>query len=242
MATADSHHAALSPLSGQFKKPLLYVLVGSVIVGALLGIVVVLRGEWGWYEIRVILTTVTLAVASLCGLACDLSRTPRGANLLPTAGLVLTAIAASLILLGMWSEMHSQEYWKTTASAAILCVATVHVCLLSLAQLARKYRWVYALAFQVVFGLAALLIFVIVGEVHEEPMFRIVVTVAIVDTALTLIIPLLHRLSRAEAGGLAFQTPMEQRSLAAIDEEIARLEARIAALEKMKVTLTKSRI
>lgn len=65
------------------KRPLLYMLVGSVMLGAALGIIVVLRNTWGWFEVRVILTTITVAVSSLCGLACDLSRTPRGANLLP---------------------------------------------------------------------------------------------------------------------------------------------------------------
>ena len=58
---------------GDLKRPLLYLAVGSVMVGAVLGIIVVLRNTWGWFEVRVILTTITIAVASLCGLACDLS-------------------------------------------------------------------------------------------------------------------------------------------------------------------------
>ena len=34
------------------KKPLLYALVVSVIFGAVLGIVFVLRNTWGWFEVR----------------------------------------------------------------------------------------------------------------------------------------------------------------------------------------------
>ena len=97
------------------KKALLYLLVGSVILGAVLGIILVLRNKWGWFEVRVILTTVTVALASLCGLACDVSRTPRGKNLLPRCGLGLTFVSAGLILIGMWSDMDSEGYWKSTA-------------------------------------------------------------------------------------------------------------------------------
>lgn len=47
------------------KRPLLYLLVASVLFGAALGIIIVLRNKWDWFEVRVILTTVTVAIASL---------------------------------------------------------------------------------------------------------------------------------------------------------------------------------
>ena len=97
------------PTSHSLRRPLLFALIGSVIFAALLGIVLVLQAKWGWFEVRVILTTITIATASVCGLACDLSRTPRGTNSLPITGLVLTAIAAGMILLGMWLDAHSAK-------------------------------------------------------------------------------------------------------------------------------------
>src|SRR4051812_19178166 len=86
----------------RMKRSLLYVLIGSVVLGAGLGIAAVLRNEWGWFEVRILLTTATLALASLCGLACDLSRTPRGLNLIPYAGLALTAAALAMLLVLIW--------------------------------------------------------------------------------------------------------------------------------------------
>ncbi len=59
------------------KRPLLYLLAGSVGLAVVLGIAIVLRNTWGWFEIRVILTTLTIAAASICGLACDISRAAR---------------------------------------------------------------------------------------------------------------------------------------------------------------------
>src|SRR5262245_28174880 len=179
-----------------FRQPLLFALIGSVLFAALLGIVLVLQAKWGWFEVRVILTTIVIATASVCGLACDLSRTPRGINALPIAGLIFTAIGAGLILFGMWLDVHSEEYWKTAASAAILAVATAHVALLSIARLEGNYWWVFFIACQIIYGLAVLLIAVIVFEIDIDRMFRFIAALAILDAAVTVIVPILHRISK----------------------------------------------
>jgi hypothetical protein len=219
------------------KRPLLYSLVGSVVLGALLGIVLVLRNTWGWFEVRVILTTITVAIASLCGLACDLSRTPRGANILPRGGLVLTLVAAGLILAGMWTDLNKDEFWKFTISVSIFAVATVHICLLSIAQLAKRFRWVYFIACQVIYGLAVLLSVIVFWELENERMFRFVAMISIVDAALTLVIPLLHRISRTDDNHAHIAAPIAARNLAAIDDEIATLKKRIVELEKLRLEM-----
>ncbi len=226
-------------MNGQsnLKRPLLYSLVGSVVLGALLGIVLVLRNTWGWFEVRVILTTVTVAIASLCGLACDLSRTPRGANILPRGGLVLTLVAAGLILAGMWTDLNKDGFWKFTISVSIFAVATVHICLLSIAQLAKRFRWVYFIACQVIYGLAVLLAVIVFWELENERMFRFVAMISIVDAALTLVIPLLHRISRTDDNHSHIAAPIAARNLAAIDAEVAALKKRIVELEKLRLEM-----
>lgn len=225
---------------GSLNRTLLYFLVGSVLIGAVLGIVIVLRNKWGWFEFRVILTAVTVAIASLCGLACDASRTPRGRNLLPITGLVLTFLAAAMTLAGVWSDFFDCTWYaKATACVSIFAVATVHVCLLSIARLAPRFGWVFLIACQVIYGLAILLAVMVVWEIDEEPMFRFVAAVSIVDAALTLVIPLLHRISRTEADREAMITPLDQRSVAAVDEELATLRKRIADLERLRSEITR---
>ena len=216
------------------KRPLLYLLVGSVILSAVLGIIIVLRNTWSWFEVRVILTTITVAVASLCGLACDLSRTPRGSNILPTGGLLLTSLAVGLILIGIWSDVDLDGFWKTTACASIFAVSTVHICLLSIARLAPRFRWVFFVACQVIYGLAILLSAIIIWEIDDDPIFRLVATVSIVDAALTLVIPLLHRISKTDHTDSQITTPLNERNVAAIDEEIALLKKRIVDLKKLR--------
>ena len=223
--------------SSNLKRPLLYALIVSVILGAVLGIFLVLRGKWGWFEIRVILTTIIIAVSSLCGLACDLSRTSRGFNLLPKFGLALTGISAALILFGMWIAIEEDDFWKAAASISIFAVATVHVCLLSIARLIRRFQWVFFIAWQAIFGLAALLVAIIIMEIDSDEVMRFVAVAAIVCAALTLVIPMLHRIGRMESGKSELLMPVDERTVDSIDNEIAKLNKRIAKLEKLRVEI-----
>ncbi len=184
-----------------------------------------------------VLTTLVIASASLCGLAADLSRTPRGLNLLPKTGLLLTLVASGLILVGIWSEITEAAFWKTVFCLSTFAIATVHVCLLSIAHLAPRFRWVFYIAVQVIYGLAALLSVLVIWEIGEPGVYRLAAAVAIVDAALSLVIPLLHRISRSEHKAGDLGTPIEQRNLAAIDDEISRLQERITELEKLKSQL-----
>jgi hypothetical protein len=221
------------------KRGLLYLAVVSILLAALLGIVLILRNTWDWFEVRVILTTVTVGVASLCGLACDVSRTPRGRNLLPAAGFVLTAGAAGMILVGMWAELDSEPFWKVATSTCVLSVAATHVSLLSIARLASRFRWVFAIACQIVFGLALLIIAIIVWEINVEQVFRLVAALAILDAAITLAIPILHRISKTDADSRTVMSIVEQNNLTAIDDEISRLRQRIAELEGVRSELAR---
>jgi hypothetical protein len=219
-----------------FRRALLYALIGSVIAAAVLGIALVLLNTWGWFEIRVILTTITIAVASVVGLACDLSRTPRGTNALPIAGLILTTIAAVMILLGMWADIKPDAFWKTTASIAIFAVAATHVSLLSIARLAGNFRWVYFIACQIIFGLAILLVAIIFFEIDVDRTFRFIAALAILDAAVTLIIPILHRIGKADPQSRTASL-LDQNNIASIDAEILRLKKQLAELERLKLEL-----
>ena len=87
---------------------------------------------------------------------------------------------------------------------------------------------------QIIFGLAALLSTMIVFEIDNDPIWRVVATLSIIGAALTLIIPILHRLGRTEQEGAALRMPLEERNLATIDEEIARTKSRLHELEKLR--------
>jgi len=222
------------------KKAFLYLLVVSVALGSILGIFIILRGEWSWYELRVVLTTITIAAASLCGLAIELSKTPAGGNWRQNAGLALAGISAAWWLVGIWGEFNSEAFWKTAGSLTIVTVANVHVCLLSIAKLAARFRWIYLIGTQVIYGLAVLLVTIIIGEIDSEALWRFIAALGVVVAGLTLAIPLLHRISKLESNDRVLLSPLNQRNIAEIEAEIEQLRGRLAQLKRLREEIIQS--
>ena len=226
--------------TSDLKRKFLYVLIGSIVVSAALSIFFVLHDRWGWFEIKVLLSTCTIAIASLCGLACELSRTMRGMNLLPRSGTILTLITACLYLFGIWPEFDGEVFWKIVAVLTIFTFAIVQASLLSIARLAKRFSWVYMLTLQVVFGLAILCSVMCVFEIDDDRTMRFLIALSIVDAALTLMIPILHRISKSDPHAAPMLSSLEERSLDTIDQEIAQLKTRLAKLEKMRIEIEQS--
>lgn len=228
------------PSSSRFKQPLLYALIVSILIGAVLGIVLILRNTWGWFEVRVMLTTLVIAVGSLAGLACELSRRPVGRNFASICGLVLSALSVLLWLFCIWGEPSDDLFWRSVATVSILALANVHVCLLSNARLSGRFRWVYLVTVQVIFGLAFLFLVMLWGQ-HDSPaLWQIVATLSILVAALTLIIPILHRIGRHDFVREEQLTAPEEQSVAKIDAEIKKLDAQLAKLRLLRMKFTQS--
>jgi hypothetical protein len=181
-------------ISIDLKRTLLCLLIGSVILGALFGIWVVIANTWKWWEVRVVLTTVTIAIASFGGLACELSRTKRRADFLPIIGMALSLIAAGLVLTVIWFEPWDTDirFINWTISSTVFAIATVHVCLLSLMSLASRFRWVMFITILASYGLALLITLLILSSGDNSNLFRLITVVLIVVVALTLVIPLMR--------------------------------------------------
>ncbi len=214
------------------KKPFLYSLVISVVLSALLGILAILSGSWGWFEIRILLTTVTISGASICGLACGAYLGAGKGRTLPSAGIILALLGAAMVIAGMWVEIGPEEYWKTAASMAVFAVACGHLALLSMARLAEGFRWSLKLAHGVILGVAALIVLAIWSGFKDLGMFRLLGVAAIIDAAITIVIPIFHRLSKAQLALPEEISPGSDPD--PIDAEILRLKDRIAELERMK--------
>jgi hypothetical protein len=213
-------------------------MIGSVILGAILGIGLVWRGIWSWWETRVMLTTTTIAIASFGGLACELSRTKHGSNFLPLIGLALTLVSAGLWLIAIWFEPPFLGYvfGKLNTTLTIFAVATVHVCLLTLMSLSDRFRWVMFIAIQAIYGLALLMSLNIMLQIQNSDVLRLIGVISIVVAALTIVIPLLHRISKIDARATT-TTVLDAKNCEAIDEEISDIQNRIAALEKLRLEL-----
>ena len=188
-------------------KIFLRLFVASIVVTALVGIYVIAIPNDDWeFELKVLLTTATIAGASICGLACG-GCLSRGHRVLPTAGLILTGLSAGLALFGIWFQSWGpsvnwdfwEYYWKITAVLMCYAIACAHLSMLFMASLAGKYRWAYLVGYYLILGLATVIAAGILFELFDtERYWRLMGALSILVAAITLMIPVFHRFSREE--------------------------------------------
>ena len=180
------------------KKIALWFLIISVALSAALGIVAILSGSFGDFEARVILTTVTISAASVCALAAGALWESRRERTFPGITAALAILAAAVIIIGIWGKISTTNYWKFSATVGVLAIAFAQACLISLARLAPRFAWTRILALIAIFFLASLIIFAIHTEVSSEGFFKTMGATAILVAALTIMMPIFHRLSRGD--------------------------------------------
>lgn len=178
----------------------LWFLIASVAASALLGMIIVLAGTFSEVQVRIIVTTLTISGMSICALAAGALWESGRRKSLALLGIILAPVAAAVLIFGIWTRIHHEGFWKFSASVSIVAVATAHACLISLASLSRSFAWARVASFIAVYALAAEFIYLIYGKpVEPEPIIRIIGATSIVVAALTIVIPIFHRLSRNES-------------------------------------------
>lgn len=190
------------------KKAFLVSLIVSVVVSALLGIAALLIGEFGELQAKVLLTTVSVSAFSICALCCAALFETGRATALPAAGILIGGLGGLLVVCGIWGEPGSEGYWKTAGSFAVVGVAIAHMCLLSLARLKSGHAWALWAAYATIGLLTLMIVRAIWYEPEEETFFRWMGVDAILVTALSILIPVLHRLG----GGPSEPFPDEGRA------------------------------
>jgi hypothetical protein len=208
------------------KKLFLYLLIASVSLSALIGIGVILFGNFGDFEGKVLATTFTIACTSILGLACGAYLETKRGNILPTCGIGFSIISAIMCLILIWSNFNidNEFFLKTLGSITILAVACSHLSLISIAKLDAKFQWSKIILTVCVWVLVSILLYIIWFQPNSDSDFivRVIAVLSIIITALTIVTPVLYKLS----SGL----PETEE----IDAEINRLKTRIIELEQRK--------
>lgn len=213
------------------KKFFLYLLIGSVALSAVLGIGVILFGDFGEFEVKILLTTLTITITSILGLACGACLEAKRAKILPYAGITFASVAAVLFIIFTWNDFHDGEIpIKSAMSVLILAVACSHISLLSIASLDKKFLWSrYAVHFAV-WSLSAFLLYLVWIEQDFNGDFipRMLGVLSIAAAALTIVTPIFHKLSN------------QKINIEEIDGEIEKLKARIAELEAQRADFSQN--
>ncbi len=207
------------------KKFFLYSLIASVGISAFLGIVVIIFGNFGEFESKVLLTSVVITVTSILGLACGAYLETGQGRALPLAGILLSVISAGMWLMIVWAwRDQNSNFVKSLMSVTILATAFSHLSLLSLAKLDRRFKWSYYAAHALIWTLAGFLIWLVwtIENDISDLAGRIIGVLSIAVAAVTVATPIIHKLSNSG-------TTNEE-----IDAEIERLKVKIEALEAKK--------
>ena len=208
------------------KKLFLYSLIVSVSLSALIGIIVILFGNFGDFEGKVLATTFTIACTSILGLACGAYLEKKRGKLLPTFGIIFSVISSVMCLILIWTsfDLDNDLFSKILASATLSAVACSHLSLVSIAELDKKFQWSKIALTGCVWILVSILLYIIWFQPNSDSDFivRVIAVLSIIITALTIVTPVLYKLS----SGL--------NQAEEIDAEINRLKTRIAELEQQK--------
>jgi hypothetical protein len=208
----------------------LKLLIASVAVSAAFGVIVVLLGNFGELEVRVLMTTLTVAVTSILGLACGAAIDAGRSRTLGIAGIVFSLLSAIALFLIIWNALDDSEIFiKTTLTLVTLAVVCSHLSLLSIATLDKRFAWSRTVSAVCDWLLAAILLFIMWFEPEgsSDLIYRIIGVLSIIIAALTVITPVFHKFSKGSG-----------QDLNALDAEIEELRSRLHDLQERRSSLT----
>lgn len=179
----------------EIRRLSLQTFIGFLSLTALVAIVSVLSGDFGETQLKILGTTLTISAASICSMSCAAFIEKRRAREAGLAGIFLSVAAGILVIVGIWPEIPSDEYWKMTASVSVLAAAFAHGFLLALPRLTPGQSWIQPVTWCSIGLLSILSIVAVWGEIRSEGYYRFLAVVAILVGLETLVIPLLWKLS-----------------------------------------------
>ena len=203
-------------------------LIASVATSAVIGIGVLLFGNFGLIEVRILMTTLVITIVSVLGLACGAYIEVRGGKYVPMIGIALSVIAGLMSFFIIWDVLDDDEtFIKSFLTTTLLATACSHLSLLSLAALDRRFSWTRIAAVVCIVLLCAILLFILWFEPtgDSDLIYRILGVLGILLASITVVTPVLHKLSYPDD------------ATAKIDAEIESLRARIAELEKARAEI-----
>lgn len=200
-----------------------------------MGIWAILSGEFGETQGKVLFTTLTVVGTSILGLACGaFLESPRVTNLksVPLIGITLAVLCGLTCFWLIWGNENNNGngIFKFALISLICAFSFAQLSLLSMARLARRFRWSLVSAYIVIFALDLIICPIIIFEPDSDNslVLRLIGVLSVVAASLTVVIPIFHWLSRSE------YVHDDTFSSTKINAQIAELRAKISHLEQQR--------
>ena len=186
-----------------WKRQLLFLTIVSLAATAALAIGVLLLGDFGHMEGRILFTTLVLSACGLLTLPAAVLLEQNRAPLLAGACISLTAAFFAAFELTLWTAEDSQDGWKAVGTLAALTVASTQISALTSRLRSgdrQAVRTVYASTVGLVLLLALMAIAAIWEEIEDVTYYRALAALVVLNVFLVVLQPLLRRLTHEENG------------------------------------------
>jgi hypothetical protein len=209
------------------RRLLALVGIASLAISAAIAILVLLFGDFGETEWRVLGTTFSISVASLLALPGAILAERGAQPVVAVANIVLalTAFLLALALLWVWED--AETLGRLLGSVTVAAVASTQVAGTTL-RLRRPerdtVRWTYVAACALACVLAVMAIVAVWAEIDAETYYRILGALAVLDVFLVVLQSLLRRLGGAAAVREA-RIIVDDGDHEAVADAVRRLEA-----------------
>lgn len=176
----------------------LITLVSSLIASAVIGIIIVLVGDFGETQIKILGTVAAVAAFSLISLPSLFNLEKRRYRLIARPGIIMALVFFLMILIIIWGSQNfgNEIFGKLTFTAGVVAVGLNHILLLFIAQTNfRIILFFRKLTALIIFGVASILIGTIWAEEMPDTLFRGLITLVILDVLGTISLPVLSRIN-----------------------------------------------
>jgi hypothetical protein len=176
------------------KRRFLHAFVGFLGLTAFIAIISVLNGEFGELQMKILVTSFTISAASICSMSCAAFIEKQKQQGLGFSGILLSVVAAVLLIFLIWLEFENEWYFKTTFTVTVCAASFAHAFLLALPDLENKHTWIQKAATASIAVLGSQIIVALWVEIDHEAYIRALAVVAIIVVLETLLVPLLMKL------------------------------------------------
>jgi hypothetical protein len=186
------------------KRPLLIAALASLTAAALLAIAILLFGDFGSTEGRILATTLAVSFYSLLTLPGSILVERRSAVALGWTTIVLGVLSFLLAAAAIWGLVGEEPGWKLTGIATAWAAATTQIAALTSRRRSADdtaVRSVVIGACTLAVVLAVLVTVAIAAELEDaERFFRVLAALAVLNVFLLAFQPILRRLRSPDAG------------------------------------------
>ena len=174
-------------------------MLASLVISAAIGSIIVLKGDFGDTEGRLLGTTLSLAIFTVLAIPSTVQLGRGNFSMLSSFGMGSSVVAFSLIVAAIWSDgtFESILLTKLMVTFGVIAFASNHTALLLLVSRATTLIWITLISTIIVLVvIAAMLTISVWVENMPNELARFLTALAILDVLGSLGVPLLSKLKR----------------------------------------------